>query len=128
MKGKRNAAPRPDIVYLHGLRVETLIGVHEWERLVRQTLVIDLDMACDTRPAAASDRLSDALDYARVAQRVTEILRDNRKQLLESVAHEMAETLMREFSLSWLRLRVAKPGAIAHCDDVGVLIERGERQ
>lgn len=125
---KRNTGQQRDTVYLHGLRIDAVIGVHTWEQHVRQTLVIDLDMACDTKPAAASDRLQDALDYSAVAQRVKNIVQANRNRLLETLAESLADTLMREFALPWLRLRLAKPGAVPGCDDVGVLIERGERQ
>ena len=113
-----------DIVYIHGLRVEAVIGVFDWEREVRQTLVIDLDMARDTAAAAASDALRDALDYAAVARRVTELVQGNRAQLLESLAETLAAALLTEFALPWLRLRLAKPGAVPDTSGVGVVIER----
>jgi 7,8-dihydroneopterin aldolase/epimerase/oxygenase len=125
--GKRNSRSRLDIVYLHGLRVDAVIGVYEWEQHVRQTLVIDLDMACDTHAAAVSDQLNDALDYAAVANRVREVVRANRRQLLESLAESLAGMIMQEFAVPWLRLKLAKPGAVADCGDTGIVIERGER-
>ena len=128
MSPRRRAIQARDIVYLHGLRVDAVIGVHEWEQQVRQTLSIDLEMACDTQIAAASDRLQDALDYAAVARRLGELAQANRRQLLEGLAETMADTLQREFAVPWLRLRLSKPGAVPACADVGVLIERGERQ
>lgn len=114
-----------DIVYIHGLRADAVIGVHDWEKQVRQTLVIDLDMARDIRAAAASDDLADALDYSAVAACVRELVENNRAELIETLAEIIASTLMREFSLPWLRLRLGKPGAVPDSRDVGILIERG---
>lgn len=116
---------QPDIVYLRGLRVDAVIGVHEWERGLRQTLVLDLEMASDVRRATAQDALDDALDYQAVAERVTSFVRASEYQLIESLAEALAGLLQQEFAIAWLRLRVAKPGAIANAAEVGVVIERG---
>jgi 7,8-dihydroneopterin aldolase/epimerase/oxygenase len=114
-----------DTVFIRELRVDTVIGVYDWEREVRQTLVLDLEMAWDNRPAAAGDDLARALDYAAVADRVSAYLGGSRFQLIETVAEEVATLVRAEFAVSWLRLRVCKPGAVPAARDVGVLIERG---
>jgi dihydroneopterin aldolase len=116
-----------DIVYISGLRAQAVIGVYEWERLVRQTLVVDLEMASDTARAAASDAIADALDYAAISQRVLALVEESQYQLIESLAEEVARVVMGEFGVPWLRVRVGKPGAVAEAEDVGVVIERGAR-
>lgn len=116
-----------DIVYIKDLRVETVIGVYGWERQVRQTVVLDLEMACDVRAAAQSDDIADALDYKAVAKRVVAFTEENHFHLVETLAERLAETLRDEFRIPWLRLRVNKQGAVRGVRDVGVIIERGTR-
>jgi dihydroneopterin aldolase len=116
-----------DIVYIRGLRAQAVIGVYEWERLVRQTLVVDLEMASDTARAAASDAIADALDYAAISQRVLALVEESQYQLIESLAAEVARVVTGEFGVPWLKVRVSKPGAVAEAEDVGVVIERGIR-
>ncbi len=116
-----------DIVYLHGLKVECVIGVWEWERRVKQTLVLDVDMAADIRRAAESDALEDTLNYKVVAKRLIEYASQSQFQLIETLAHRLAAVLEDEFGLSWFRLRVSKGGAVRGCRDVGIVVERGHR-
>ncbi len=114
-----------DIVYLHGLRVETVIGVFPWERRVRQAVVLDLELAADVARAAATDRLEDALDYKAIAKRVQAFVAESRFQLVETLAERVAALVLEEFQVPWLRLRVNKQGAVRGARDVGVVIERG---
>jgi dihydroneopterin aldolase len=114
-----------DTVFLHQLQVDTIIGIHDWERRVPQTVLVDLEMATDAA-AAASESIADALDYQQVAERVTAFIQIGKFQLLETLAHELAQVLQVEFDLPWLKLRVAKPGAIAAAQSVGVTVERGQ--
>jgi 7,8-dihydroneopterin aldolase/epimerase/oxygenase len=116
-----------NIVYIRGLRAQAVIGVYEWERHIRQTLVLDLEMASDTVRAAASDQITDALDYAALSGRVVALVEASEYQLLETLADAVARMITREFGVPWLRLRLSKPGAVAAADDVGVIIETGER-
>ena len=113
-----------DMVFVHGLHVDALIGVHDWERALRQTLVIDLDLGSDLRAGAAHDALADALDYQAVAKRVTGFVEASSYQLLESLAEALAALLIAEFAIPWLRIRIAKPGAVPAAREVGVVIER----
>lgn len=115
-----------NIVYIRALRAQAVIGVYEWERHIRQTLVLDLEMASDTARAAASDQIADALDYAAISSRVIALVEASEYQLLETLADAVARMITREFGVSWLRLRLSKPGAVAAADDVGVIIETGE--
>lgn len=116
-----------DIIYLHDLKIETVIGVFDWERRVRQTVVLDLDMAADIRRAAASDAIDDTLDYKAVAKRLIEFVGGSEFRLVETLAERSAEIVLREFAVPWLRLRVNKQGAVRGARDVGVIIERGSR-
>lgn len=115
-----------NIVYIRGLRAQAVIGVYEWERHIRQTLVLDLEMASDTARAAASDQIADALDYAALSARVVALVEASEYQLLETLADAVARMITGEFGVPWLRLRLSKPGAVAAAEDVGVIIETGE--
>lgn len=115
-----------DIVFIRELKIQTVIGVFEWERAIRQTVVLDLEMASDVARAAATDQLEDALDYKAVTSRVVQFVEDSSFQLVETLAESIATILRDEFGVPWLRLRVSKPGAIHGSKDVGVLIERGK--
>ena len=116
-----------DTVFIRGLRVDAVIGVHAWERRLRQVLVFDLEMACSTAVPARSDAIADALDYSAVAQSVRALAQSSRCELLETLAETVAHALMSEFGVTWLRLRLEKPGAVPEAEGVGVMIERGKR-
>ena len=116
-----------NIVYIRGLRAQAVIGVYEWERHIRQTLVLDLEMASDTARAAVSDQIVDALDYAALSGRVVALVEDSDYQLLETLADAVGRMIIQDFGVPWLRLRLSKPGAVADAEDVGVIIEAGER-
>ena len=116
-----------DIIFLHDLKVETVIGIWDWERKIRQTVVIDIDMAADIRKAAASDNVDDTLNYKLVAKRIQQFTSESEFQLVETLAERIAAIVTGEFDVPWVRVRVNKPRAIRGAQDVGVLIERGER-
>lgn len=116
-----------DIIFLHELKVDTIIGIWDWERKIRQTVVIDLEMSADIAKAAASDSVDDTLNYKQVAKRVETFIRDSSFQLVETLAERIAGIVRDEFDVAWVRVRVNKPGAIRNSRDVGVLVERGER-
>ena len=113
-----------DIVYITGLTVETVIGVYEHERDIRQKLIVDLELHCDTRASGASDDFRDALDYDAISSRVSDFIKASSYQLIEAVAENTAALLLREFSVQSLKIRVSKPGAVSIANDVGVIIER----
>lgn len=116
-----------DIVYINDLRVDTVIGIFAWERCIRQTLSLDLEMGFDISKAAASDDIQDALDYKAVGKRIAAHVQQSEAQLLERLASEITDIVQREFAVSWLRLRIGKPGALRGAKDVGLVIERGVR-
>ncbi|MCL4106213.1 UNVERIFIED_CONTAM: hypothetical protein GTU68_058519 [Idotea baltica] len=114
-----------DIVFISELRVDTVIGVYDWERDIRQTVVLDLELASDNARAASSDGIEDALDYAAISSRVEAFIKASEFQLIETMAEQVASLLRNEFAIKWLRLRLSKPGAVASAREVGVQIERG---
>ncbi len=113
-----------DWVFVHGLKVDAVIGVFEWERGIRQQLVFDLDMQLNKSTAAHSDELRDTVDYAAVSERVMAFTRTARYELIESLAEAVAKLLLHEFAIKTVLLRLSKPGAVPQADNVGVLIER----
>lgn len=116
-----------DTIYLHGLTVDAVIGIWEWERKIRQKVVIDIDMDADIRKAAASDSVEDTLNYKLVAKRVIDLAETSGFQLVETLAERVAEIVRNEFDVPWVRVKINKPGAIRGSRDVGVVIERGVR-
>ncbi|MEE4163027.1 MAG: dihydroneopterin aldolase [Woeseiaceae bacterium] len=116
-----------DTIYLHGLTVDAVIGIWEWERKIRQKVVIDIDMDADIRKAAASDSVEDTLNYKLVAKRVIELAETSGFQLVETLAERVADIVRNEFDVPWVRVKINKPGAIRGSRDVGVVIERGVR-
>lgn len=116
-----------DKIFLEDMRVETVIGIWEWERKIRQTVAIDLEMAADIRKAAATDSVDDTLNYKSVAKRVQAFVGDSSFQLVETLAEKIAGIILDEFDVAWVRVRLNKPGAIRGAKGVGVLIERGTK-
>jgi len=113
-----------DIIFLKGLTIETVIGIYDWEREIRQTLIIDLEMATDIRKAAETDDIAHTLDYKAVSRRVMSFVEESSFQLVETLAEKITEILIQEFGVPWVRLTLNKRGAISGASDVGILIER----
>ena len=116
-----------DIVYIRELEIDTVIGIYDWERQIRQTVSLDLDMATDIRAAAASEDIGLALDYKAVSKCLIAFVGESEFLLIETLAEHIATIVLEEFEVPWLRLRVGKPGAVTGARDVGVVIERGRR-
>jgi 7,8-dihydroneopterin aldolase/epimerase/oxygenase len=116
-----------DIVFIRGLRIETTIGIYDWEKAIRQPVVLDLEMAGDIARGAATDRIEDALDYKAVSKRLKEFVSASRCELVETLAERCAGIILAEFGVPWLRLTLNKIGAVTDSDGVGVVIERGTR-
>ena len=114
-----------DIVYIRDLRIDTVIGIYDWEREVRQTVSLDLEMATDIRVAAVSDSIEDTLNYKAVAKRLIQFVEESQFQLVETLSERCAALVLEEFAVPWLRLRLSKPGAVRGSRDVGIVIERG---
>lgn len=116
-----------DIVFIEDLRIETIIGIYDWERTTRQVVALDLEMAFDNTRPAATDRIEDTLNYKAVSKRLIGFVEASRFELVETLAERCAEIVRREFGVHWLRLKLSKPGAVTGARAVGVVIERGER-
>ena len=116
-----------DIVYIRDLQIETIIGIYDWEREVRQTISLDLEMAADIRQAAATDDILHTLNYKAVAKRLIAFVEESQCLLVERLAEEIATIVLSEFNVPWLKLRLSKPGALRGSKDVGIIIERGEK-
>jgi len=116
-----------DTVYIEGLKTDAVIGVYDWERSIRQSLVLDLELASDNRAAAAADGIADAVDYDAISKRILAYVQVSEFELIETLAERVADIVLNEFHIPWLRLKLAKPGAVAEAKDVGVIIERGSR-
>ena len=113
-----------DTIFLNDLRVETVIGIFDWERKIRQTVSIDLEMAADIRRAAASDSIDDTLDYKSVAKRLISFVEDSDFGLVETLAERIARIVVTEFDVPRVKVTLHKPGAVRGSKDVGVMIER----
>jgi dihydroneopterin aldolase len=116
--------PPGDIIFLRGLAVECIIGFIDWERRVKQTVVIDLELPVDCAGASIRDEVEDTLDYKKVAKRVIAFVEASEFKLVETLAHRLALLILEEFGVAWIRLSVNKPGAIRGSRDVGMSVER----
>ncbi|ATH76353.1 MULTISPECIES: dihydroneopterin aldolase [Halomonadaceae] len=114
-----------DRILIEALTVETVIGVYDWERTITQSLSLDLSLATDIRPAAATDDLRLTLDYAAICQRIQQFADEHQFALVETFAERLAASLQHEFPISWLHMRVRKPGAVPQAASVGLEITRG---
>ena len=113
-----------DRVLIEGLTVLTTIGVYEWEKTIKQKLILDLEMSWDNKPAGESDDVSLCLDYFLVSQSVTSFIQSTQFELIECVAERVAQLVIQKFSVQWLKVKVSKPSAIANASNVAVVIER----
>lgn len=114
-----------DIVFINDLRIETIIGIYDWERKVKQTISLDLEMGTDIRKSAETDAIEDTLNYKAVAKRLIAFVGESEYQLVETLAEKIAEIVLKEFNVPRVKLTVRKPGAVRGSRDVGVTIERG---
>jgi 7,8-dihydroneopterin aldolase/epimerase/oxygenase len=116
-----------DIVFISQLRIETVIGIYDWEKAIKQPVVLDIEMAADNRKAAASDRIEDTLDYKAISKRLKQFVGEAKFELVETLAERCAAIIREEFGVPWVRLKLDKVAAVTDSAGVGVIIERGER-
>ena len=117
-----------DIIYIHELEIETVIGIYDWERKQKQIVSIDLEMATDIRSSAEIDSIERALDYKAIAKRLIDFVEGSEFFLVETLAEQISHLVLSEFDVPWLKLRLGKPGAARGSRDVGVIIERGKKE
>ncbi|RPH51060.1 MAG: dihydroneopterin aldolase [Lysobacterales bacterium] len=113
-----------DKIFLSALSVECIVGIWDWERRVKQTVILDLEMAADIRRAAASDSIEDTVDYKKVAKRLLAFVGESQFHLVETLAERIAQVVVVEFGVEWVKVRLNKQGAIRGARDVGIEIER----
>ncbi|MDB9958173.1 dihydroneopterin aldolase [Oceanospirillaceae bacterium] len=116
-----------DTVYVHGLAVDTVIGIFDWEREIRQKVVLDVEMAVDISASAATEDIDRTVSYKDVSDRLTQFVEQSEFLLVETMAEEIAALILAEFSVPFVRIKLGKPDAIANAMDVGVMIERGKK-
>jgi dihydroneopterin aldolase len=116
-----------DIIFLGGLEIETIIGIYDWERVTKQTVVLDIEMAFDIQKAAQTDDIQYTLDYKAVSKRVISFVEASQFLLVEKLISELADIIRNEFNTPWVKITLNKKGAIRGASDVGIIIERGER-
>ncbi len=116
-----------DTVYIQGLEIRAILGINDWERREKQTIRIDIEMATDAAVAAKSESIDDAINYRSVAKAVMAHVKAGEYKLVETLAHNLAALIRKDFGVPWVRLRVGKPGAVRFSEEVGVVVERGAR-
>ena len=117
-----------DVVFIEGLTIETVIGIYDWERRVRQPVVLDIEMAFDNTRPAATDSIDDTLNYKSISKRLIAFVEASSFHLVETLAEHCAAIIRDEFGVAWVRLKLSKPGAVRGAKSVGVCIERGARE
>ncbi len=115
-----------DHVFIEGLKIDTLIGIYDWERRIRQPLLFDIEMAFDNRVPAASDDIALTLNYKAVSKRLIAFVSQSSFGLVETLAEHCAQLILDEFDVSNVRLKLSKPGAVRGAHAVGVVIERSK--
>jgi dihydroneopterin aldolase len=116
-----------DIIFLQDVKVQTVLGVPEWERMKPQTVVLDIELAMPHSRSCQSDDIEDAIDYGEIVERMRQLLAENSFRLVEALAENVAQMIMGEFGAPWVKVRVAKPGILPGVRQLGVVIERGSR-
>jgi dihydroneopterin aldolase len=113
-----------DTIFVRALKTEAIIGIFDWERQVKQAVVVDIEIGADVRKAALSDSIGDTLNYKRVAKRVLAFVEESKFHLVETLAERIAMLILEDFGIAWVRISLSKPGAIRNSRDVGVTLER----
>ena len=116
-----------DTIYVHGLSVDTVIGIFDWERKIRQKVVLDVEMAVDITASASTEDIDRTVSYKEVSDRLTQFVEQSEFLLVETMAEEVAGLILEEFPVPFVRIKLGKPDAIANAKDVGVMIERGQK-
>src|SRR3954470_24388 len=116
-----------DIIFVSDLRIETLIGIYEWEKTVPQTIQLDLEVGLHGEHATKTGRIGDTIDYSRVVGRIEQLFKEQHFLLLEKAGEAIADTIMQEFKAPWIKVSIAKLAPLRNVKKLGVVIERGAR-
>ncbi len=117
-----------DKIFIHALKTEAIIGIFDWERQVKQTVLIDVELSADIRKAALSDAIADTLNYKAVAKRILSFVEASQFHLVETLAEHIAMLILEDFGVAWVGIKLSKPGAVRSSRDVGVALERDRSQ
>ena len=115
-----------DKVFIQGLKIDTVIGIYDWEREIRQDVTLDLEMAADIKAASLTDHIDQTLDYKSVAKRLIHFVKNSEFQLVETLAEKITEIVLNEFEVEWVKLTLNKGEAVSGASGVGVIIERSK--
>ncbi len=115
-----------DIIFLSEVKVQTKLGVPEWERMVEQTIILDLEIAMPHPQSCQTDAIEDAIDYGAVVARIRQTLADNSFKLVEALAEHICQIILNEFGAPWVKIKVAKPAILPGLKALGVVIERSK--
>jgi len=113
-----------DIIFIKGLKVDTVIGIYDWEREIRQEVSLDIEMSAEISNAANADDIKQTLNYKDVCHRLSDFVKQSEFLLVESLAEEICQIIINEFNVNWVKLKLDKGEAITGADGVGVIIER----
>ena len=113
-----------DTIFLSEVKVQTKLGVPEWERMVEQTIILDIEIGYDLSKACQSDNVADTIDYGLVVNRVRETLKENSFQLVEALAEHLCQLILKEFGALSVKVKVAKPAILPGLKALGVMIVR----
>ena len=113
-----------DTIFLEQVKVETKLGVPEWERMLPQTIILDIEIGYNLARACKSDAIADTIDYGAVMSRIRETLAEHSFQLVEALAEHVAELILKEFKAENVKVKVAKPAILPGLKALGVVIER----
>jgi dihydroneopterin aldolase len=116
-----------DKIFIHALKTEAIIGIFDWERQVKQTVMVDLELGADIRKAALSDSIDDTLNYKKVAKQVLAFIEESQFHLVETLSEHIAMLILEHYGVTWVRVALSKPGAVRSSRDVGIIIERERR-
>lgn len=119
-----NISTKMDIIFIQQLKLNTIIGIHDWEREKAQPVILDIDIGCSTRSAAQSDQIEHCIDYFSVCEKMKQLADNHQYQLVESFVEEVSRIILQEFSAQWVRVKLNKPAAVTAAGGVGVIIER----
>tara|TARA_Y100001954_G_C15523342_1_gene460437 strand:- start:83 stop:454 length:372 start_codon:yes stop_codon:yes gene_type:complete len=117
-----------DKIFLSEIKIETTVGIWEWEKRIKQTVIIDIEMSADIKRAASTDDINDTLNYKAVAKSVRKLVEESQFQLVETMAEKISELILTEHDVDWVKVKVNKPGAIRGSKGVGIIIERGKNK
>ena len=116
-----------DTIFISEFRIETRIGIYAWEQTVAQTIQLDIEVGLPGEHAAKSGKINDTIDYSKIVGRIEQLFRDEHFQLLEKAGETIADIILGEFKAPWVRLSIAKLGALRNVKKLGITIERGKR-